>query len=68
MLTCTVVYYVMTGLQSLDNLGRKKRSAQDTLMENIMTHLSKVSVEHEHDDKGANRYYLAQKQVVEEED
>ncbi|EON98106.1 putative plasma membrane h+-atpase pma1 protein [Phaeoacremonium minimum UCRPA7] len=63
-----IVYHIMTNMQSLNDLGRKKRSAQDTIMENIMTHLSKVAIEHEHDDKGANRYYLATKQVVEEED
>lgn len=64
-----IVYYVMTGMSSLDNLGRKKRSKSDTLMENIITHLSKVAVEHERDAKtGEDRYYLAQKQVAEEDD
>lgn len=64
-----IVYYVMTGMKSLDNLGRKKRSKSDTLMENIITHLSKVAIEHEKDDKtGANRFYLAQKAVAEEDE
>lgn len=64
-----IVYYIMTGMSSLDNLGRKKRSKSDTLMENIITHLSKVAVEHELDAKtGQTRFYLAQKAVAEEDD
>lgn len=63
-----IVYYVMTGWKRLDDLGRKKRSAQDTMMENILTHLSKVAVEHEADGRGGNRFYLATKQVVEEDE
>jgi H+-transporting ATPase len=62
-----IVYYLMTRMQSLDTLGRKKRSRQDTMMENILTHLSKVAVEHERDEHG-ERYYIATKQVVEEEE
>lgn len=64
-----IVYYVMTGMSSLDNLGRKKRSKTDTLMENIITQLSKVAIEHERDDKdNSSRFYLAQKAVAEEDD
>ena len=63
-----VVYYIMTGWKRLDDLGRKKRSASDTMIENILTHLSKVAVEHERDDKGANRYYLATKNIVEDDE
>ncbi|KAI8966791.1 plasma membrane H+-ATPase [Daldinia sp. FL1419] len=62
-----IIYQMMTRMQSLNDLGRKKRSAQDTMMENILTHLSKVAIEHERDDKG-DRFYIAQKQVVEEEE
>ncbi|KAI0023224.1 plasma membrane H+-ATPase [Xylariomycetidae sp. FL0641] len=62
-----IIYQMMINMKSLDNLGRKKRSAQDTMMENILTHLSKVAVEHERDDHG-DRYYLATKQAVEEEE
>lgn len=64
-----IVYYVMTGMSSLDNLGRKKRSKTDTMMENIITQLGKVAIEHERDDKtGASRFYLAQKAVAEEDE
>jgi H+-transporting ATPase len=62
-----IVYYIMTGMKSLNDLGRTKRSASDTLMENILGHLSKVAIEHEKDEHGT-RFYLAQKQVVEEEE
>lgn len=63
-----IVYYIMTGMKSLDNLGRKKRSKADTMMENIMAHLSKVAIEHERDATGQDRFYLATKVVVEEDD
>ncbi|KAI1464728.1 plasma membrane H+-ATPase [Daldinia caldariorum] len=63
-----IIYQMMTRMQSLNDLGRKKRSAQDTMMENILTHLSKVALEHERDEKGGDRFYIAQKQVVEEEE
>ena len=52
----------MNKVSWLDNLGRKKRSRQDTSMENILAHLSKVAIEHERDDaKGVNRFHLASK-------
>ncbi|OTB07936.1 hypothetical protein M426DRAFT_8151 [Hypoxylon sp. CI-4A] len=63
-----IVYQMLTRMRSLNDLGRKKRSAQDTMMENILTHLSKVALEHERDEKGGDRFYIAQKQVVEEEE
>ncbi len=63
-----VIYYVMTGWKRLDDLGRKKRSASDTMIENILTHLSKVAVEHEMDEKGGKRYYLATKTMVDDDE
>jgi H+-transporting ATPase len=63
-----LVYHVMAGWKRLDNLGRKKRSVTDTVIENILTHLSKVAVEHDRDEKGGDRFYLAKKTVVDEED
>ncbi|KAL9615489.1 MAG: hypothetical protein Q9167_000002 [Letrouitia subvulpina] len=57
-----IVYFLMNKVAWLDNLGRKKRSRQDTSMENILAHLSKVAIEHERDEaKGINRYHLASK-------
>lgn len=64
-----IVYYVMTNMESLDNLGRKKRSKSDTLMENIITHLSKVAIEHEQDDKtGQSKFFLTQKTIQEDDE
>lgn len=69
-IACTIVlalvYYVLTGWKTLDDLGRKKRSVTDTMIENILTQLSKVAVEHEKDAHG-DRFYLTNKTVVEEE-
>lgn len=62
-----IVYYALSNWSTLDNLGRKKRSKQDTMMENILTHLSKVAIEHEKDERG-ERYYVAQKTIIEAED
>ncbi|KAH8669002.1 plasma-membrane proton-efflux P-type ATPase [Xylariales sp. PMI_506] len=62
-----IVYYILSQMKSLNDLGRSKRSDSDTMMENILTHLSKVALEHEKDQFGS-RFYLAQKTVVEEED
>jgi H+-transporting ATPase len=62
-----IVYYILTNLSFLNDLGRTKRSASDTMMENILTHLSKVAIEHEKDEHGS-KFYLANKIVVEEED
>ena len=61
-----LVYYVLTGWKTLDDLGRKKRSVTDTMIENILAQLSKVAIEHEKDASG-ERYYLANKSIVEEE-
>ncbi|KAL8674754.1 MAG: hypothetical protein Q9168_000838 [Polycauliona sp. 1 TL-2023] len=57
-----IFYYLMNRVSWLDNLGRKKRSRQDTSMENIIAHLSRVAVEHERDEvKGTSRFHLASK-------
>jgi H+-transporting ATPase len=69
-IACTIVmalvYYIMTGWKRLDEMGRKKRSVTDTMIENILTHLSKVALEHERDAHG-ERYYIAAKNVVEDD-
>lgn len=52
----------MNSISWLDNLGRSSRSRQDTQMENIIGHLSKLAVEHDTDAKtGASRWILATK-------
>jgi H+-transporting ATPase len=62
-----IVYYLLNNISWLDNLGRAKRSKQDTQIENLIAHLSKVSVQHESDEHG-NRWHLAPRSTEAEED
>jgi len=62
-----IVYYLLSSLSWLDNLGRAKRSHADTQMENILMHLSKVAVAHERDEHG-DRWHLTPKATEAEED
>lgn len=62
-----LVYYVLTEIPWLDNLGRKSRSQADTKMENLIGHLAKVAIEHERDERGKSRYSLTAKTTIEEE-
>ncbi|KAL2004481.1 hypothetical protein VTN00DRAFT_3483 [Thermoascus crustaceus] len=63
-----LVYYVLTEIPWLDNLGRKARSKADTKIENLIGHLAKLAIEHERDDLGKGRYSLTAKTTIEEED
>jgi H+-transporting ATPase len=63
-----IVYYLLNQISWLDNLGRAKRSRADTHIENIMSHLSKVALEHETDQNGRGRYTLISKTSEAEED
>jgi H+-transporting ATPase len=63
-----IVYYLLNRISWLDNLGRKSRSRQDTQMENLLVHLSKLAVEHEHGVDGHDRYHLVSKAVDAEDD
>ncbi|GIK01216.1 hypothetical protein Aspvir_005248 [Aspergillus viridinutans] len=63
-----VVYYILTIIPALDNLGRKTRSKADTKIENMIAHLSKLAVEHETDSNGKSYYTLGARAEVEEED
>jgi H+-transporting ATPase len=62
-----IVYYLLSSMSWLDNLGRAKRSHADTQMENILMHLSKVAVAHEKDEHG-DRWHLTPKATEAEED
>ncbi|KAK9604403.1 hypothetical protein V6Z93_002371 [Aspergillus fumigatus] len=53
-----VVYYLLTIVPALDNLGRKNRSKADTQLENMLTYLSKLAVEHEVGGQLRDRYIL----------
>ncbi|KAF7173491.1 hypothetical protein CNMCM5623_005736 [Aspergillus felis] len=63
-----VVYYILTIIPALDNLGRKTRSKADTKIENMIAHLSKLAIEHEVDANGKSFYTLGARAEVEEED
>jgi H+-transporting ATPase len=62
-----IVYYLMNRIQWLNNLGRAKRSRADTQMENILMHLSKISIAHENDEHGS-RFHIVPKATEAEED
>ncbi|CAK44521.1 plasma membrane ATPase [Aspergillus awamori] len=63
-----VVYYLLTIIPFLDNLGRKTRSRADTQIENLLGHLSKLAIEHEVDAHGKSRYMLGARAEVEEDE
>jgi len=62
-----IVYYLMSSMTWLDNLGRAKRSKADTQMENIIMHLSKVAVQMEQDEHGT-RWHIAPRATEAEDD
>jgi len=64
-----IVYFLLNQIAFLDNLGRSSRSHSDTQMENIIGHLSKIAIEHEHDEKtGQSKFFIAARAAEEEED
>ncbi|KAL3475068.1 hypothetical protein BJX99DRAFT_167925 [Aspergillus californicus] len=63
-----VVYYILTIIPSLDNLGRKNRSVVDTKVENLLNHLSKLAIEHDVDAQGKSRFHIGARAEVEEDE
>ncbi|KAL2831088.1 hypothetical protein BDW59DRAFT_158035 [Aspergillus cavernicola] len=63
-----VVYYILTIIPGLDNLGRKNRSVVDTKVENLLNHLSKLAIEHEVDAHGKSRYTIGTRAEPEEDE
>jgi H+-transporting ATPase len=62
-----IVYYILNQIEWLDNLGRKTRSKKDTEIENMLAHLAKVAIIHEHDEHtGKDRYVFGQRSLEEE--
>jgi H+-transporting ATPase len=62
-----IVYYILNQIAWLDNLGRKTRSKKDTEIENMLAHLAKVAIIHEHDEHtGKDRYVFGQRSLEEE--
>jgi H+-transporting ATPase len=62
-----MVYYILVSMKSIDNLGRHTRSHADTQMENILSHLSRVAIEHETDVHGKSKWVLGTKGSAEED-
>jgi len=56
-----IVYYLMNKMSWLNDLGRSKRSAADSHLENIIGSLSKLALEQEDDKLGGKRWHLAQR-------
>ncbi|KAJ5624317.1 hypothetical protein N7510_000626 [Penicillium lagena] len=63
-----VVYYILSIIPALDNLGRKTRSKADTQIENMIAHLSKLAIEHELLEDGKSQYTLGARAVDVEDD
>lgn len=63
-----IVYYILTEIPALDNLGRKTRSKADTQIENLLAHLHKLAIEHEVDDHGKSRYMLGAREDPDEDE
>ncbi|TVY23469.1 Plasma membrane ATPase [Lachnellula hyalina] len=62
-----ITYYLLNNIKWLDNLGRNTRSKADTDMENIISHLSKIAIQHEKSEH-IDRWALAPKATEAEED
>jgi len=63
-----IVYFLLTSVEWLNNLGRAQRSRADTQMENILSHLSRIALEHETDVHGKTKWILGSKGTGEEEE
>lgn len=63
-----IVYFLLNRLPALADLGRKNRGHKDERIENIISRLSKLALEHEVDPDGRGRYTIVQKVAEEEED
>lgn len=63
-----IVYYLLCQIPALDRLGRKDRSHSDAKLENLVSHLSRLAVEHDVDATGRHgRYYISAKNPAEDE-
>lgn len=61
-----LVYFVLNKLEWLNNLGRSSRSKGDIEMENMLAHLTRVTIEHEKEGEPKGRYYLTAAREEEE--
>ncbi|GAB7366812.1 hypothetical protein MBLNU230_g0986t1 [Neophaeotheca triangularis] len=63
-----LVYFILNQIPQLNDLGRKKRSAQDTQMENIIGHLSKLTIRHEKEEGSEKGRWALAARANEEDD
>ncbi|UKZ78840.1 hypothetical protein TrVFT333_006586 [Trichoderma virens FT-333] len=64
-----IVYFILNKIPSLNDLGRKDRKKKDTIVENVITALQKLAIEHEKDETtGVDRYLLADKAIDNEDE
>ncbi|OKL63667.1 hypothetical protein UA08_00380 [Talaromyces atroroseus] len=61
-----LVYFTLNKLEWLNNLGRKSRNKGDIQMENMLGHLSRVTIEHEQHGELKGRYFLSAAREEEE--
>lgn len=61
-----LVYFILNKLTWLENLGRSMRKKGDVEMENLIAHLSRLTVEFEKEGKTAGRFFLATSKEEEE--
>jgi H+-transporting ATPase len=63
-----IVYYLLNSIPSLADIGRKSRSHHDSQMENIIGHLTKLTLQYETTPTGEGRYLLQPKAADEDEE
>jgi len=63
-----IVYYTLNKITWLNDLGRKDRSNKDPAIENMITALSKLALEHGKDKHGVERFVIGARAAEEEED
>jgi len=63
-----IVYFTLTRIQWITDLGRHTRSHADTQMENVLGHLSRIALEHQTDVHGKTKWVLGSKATGEEEE
>lgn len=62
-----LLYFALNKIRWLDDLGRKKRSRGEIQVENILSHLAQVTIQHvQESETGSGRFFLASKKEEEE--
>jgi H+-transporting ATPase len=53
-----LVYFILNKFQWLNNLGRATRNKGDIQIENLLSHLARITLEHEKEGEPKGRFYL----------